>query len=194
MAELYKSNELYRTISLFCKLRNMSINAMCKKAEISPGLITDLKMGRKQTIQIDTAVKIAKAFDTDVSTLQSNRFFESSWDVDTCLKWHDADTTADCIYLLETYGIDVSYFKNKPDDFALVANCVFSGETKNAPSEESAEKESTSPVEDEMLAKFKALYMQLSPELRPVANTYLQKLLMIQELEVDVDALTLGKD
>lgn len=71
---------------------------------------------------------------------------------------------------------------------------LLTGETKNAPSEESAEKESTSPIEDEMLSKFKALYMQLSPELRPVANTYLQKLLMIQELQVDMNPSEIGKD
>lgn len=71
---------------------------------------------------------------------------------------------------------------------------LLTGETKKAPSEESATKENIPPFdEDEMLTKFKSLYLKLTPELRPIVNTYLQKLLMIQELEIDSDSSDIGR-
>ena len=113
MADLYKSNPIYKTIDLFCAIKGWSISAMCKEAGISPGLVTDLKMGRKQTIQIETASKIASALGTDVTTLMNNRYQKSNWDSDTCLKWFDADSAEDQIYLLAVYGVDLDFFLNK---------------------------------------------------------------------------------
>lgn len=113
MADLYKSNPIYKTIDLFCAAKGLSISAMCKEAGISPGLVTDLKMGRKQTIQIETASKIASALGTDVTTLMNNRYKKSSWDSETCLKWFDVDSVEDQIYILTAYGVDLDFFLNK---------------------------------------------------------------------------------
>jgi len=106
MENLYKQNRLYKTIILFSKIRHISIAEMCKNAEISPGIITDLKMGRKKSVQIETATKIAKALDIPVDLLKSCEYeLNDSWDVDTFLKWHDADSDADRLFLLRENGI-----------------------------------------------------------------------------------------
>ena len=42
---------------------------MCVEAKISKGLITDLKMGRKKTVQAETAKKIADYFGVSVDYL-----------------------------------------------------------------------------------------------------------------------------
>lgn len=111
MPDTYKKNPIYRTIELFCAIRGKSIGAMCKRAGVSPGLVTDLKMGRKQTIQVETAAKLAEALRTDVDTLMNNRYEKAlSWDVDTCLKWYDADSIDDQQHILENYGVDVQFF------------------------------------------------------------------------------------
>lgn len=113
MNDLYKKNPIYKTIDLFCAVRGVSIGAMCKSAGVSPGLVTDLKMGRKQTIQIETASKFATALGTDVNTFMNNRYKRGIWDTDTCMKWFDVDTIEDQIYLLVTYGVDLDFFLNK---------------------------------------------------------------------------------
>ena len=124
MSDLYKRNPLYQTLSLFCEIKDMSVNAMCKKANISAGLVTDLKMGRKQTIQMDTATKIACALDTSVSVIEKNPFRRGVWDVDTTLKWFDCDSDEDRAYILENYGVDMSFFKGHPEDRAIVDRIV----------------------------------------------------------------------
>ena len=63
--------KLYETIQLFCALRNESINSMCKKAKVSPGNLTDLKMGRKNTLQLDTIARIADALQVTVTAIQN---------------------------------------------------------------------------------------------------------------------------
>lgn len=88
---------------------------------------------------------------------------------------------------LSTVDKIAEYLGVSPDE-------LLTGETKKAPSEESATKENIPSFdEDEMLAKFKSLYLKLTPELRPIVNTYLQKLLMIQELEIDSDSSDIGR-
>lgn len=106
MGNLYRENRLYKTILLFSKIRHISIAEMCKIAQISPGIITDLKMGRKKTVQIETATKIAQALDISVELLESCPYeLNDNWDVDTILMWHDADSDADKLFLLKEHGI-----------------------------------------------------------------------------------------
>ena len=127
MENLYKANPIYKTIDLFCAVRGISIGAMCKLAKISPGLVTDLKMGRKQSIQIETAAKIATALGTDVTTFMNNEYSRGIWDVETCMKWFDADSDSDQRYLLSKYGVDLNFFLNKayPERKKRLAALVF---------------------------------------------------------------------
>lgn len=127
MADLYKTNPIYKTIELFCTIKGFSISAMCKEAGISPGLVTDLKMGRKQTIQIETASKIASALNTDVNTLMGNKLNKSYWDLDTCFKWMNSDSKEDRIFILEEYGVDLEFLldNNYPDRKKELSEIVF---------------------------------------------------------------------
>lgn len=141
MGDLYKANPIYKTIDLFCSIRGISIGAMCKAAKISPGLVTDLKMGRKQTIQIETASKIASALNTDVTTLMNNKLNKAYWDVDVCFKWMDADSAEDRIYVLENYGADLDFLldDNYPNRRIELEELVFkqtSAEKEKSPAPE----------------------------------------------------------
>lgn len=116
MANLYRSNPLYLSIELFCALRGKSISEMCKIAEISPGIITDLKMGRKKTVQIETAAKIAKALEIPVGLLESCRYsINDRWSPDTFMMWHGADSDFDKVFLLQEYGIPKEYYHEALD-------------------------------------------------------------------------------
>lgn len=57
---------LYENISQLCSERNIKPGKMCADAGISRGLITDLKMERKNSITVDTAKKIADYFGVSV--------------------------------------------------------------------------------------------------------------------------------
>jgi transcriptional regulator with XRE-family HTH domain len=58
---------VYEAISSLCKEKGISIGRMCDEVGISRGILSDLKYGRKETITLKTAQKIADYFSTDVS-------------------------------------------------------------------------------------------------------------------------------
>lgn len=60
---------LYENIKSLCDQRGVKPGKMCVEAKISKGLITDLKMGRKKTVQAETAQKIADYFGVSVDYL-----------------------------------------------------------------------------------------------------------------------------
>lgn len=109
MSNLYKSNPIYRSIFMFCKYRKISIADMCRGADISPGIITDIKMGRKKTIQTETAIKISTVLKIPVELLYNCQYYFGHWDVDTTLMWHDSDTDEDKLHLLKEHGVDELY-------------------------------------------------------------------------------------
>lgn len=61
--------DLYNTLNGLCKERGVKGGKMCTDLGISKSLMTDLKMGRKKTIQIETAQKIANYFGVSVGYL-----------------------------------------------------------------------------------------------------------------------------
>ncbi len=62
-------SSLYQVISTLCQQKNLSISALCRKANVSPGIISDLKTGRKKTINVETATKLAAALEVSADTL-----------------------------------------------------------------------------------------------------------------------------
>ena len=59
-------DNLYNNIKELCDFKGIKPGKMCVDTGISKGLVTDLKMGRKKTIQIETAKKIADYFGVTV--------------------------------------------------------------------------------------------------------------------------------
>lgn len=57
---------LYENITGLCESFGVKPGKMCNEAGISRGLITDLKMGRKSNITVETAQKIANYFGVSV--------------------------------------------------------------------------------------------------------------------------------
>ncbi len=60
---------LYETIARLCMEQHISIAALCRKAHVSPGIISDLKTGRKKTLTMETVTKLARALGVSADIL-----------------------------------------------------------------------------------------------------------------------------
>ena len=60
---------LYEKIAELCAAKDIRPGRLCDDLQLSRGLITDLKMGRKKTVNADTAQKIAGYFGVSVGYL-----------------------------------------------------------------------------------------------------------------------------
>ena len=60
---------LYENILSLCQDRNIRPGRLCDELKLSRGLMTDLKMGRKKTLNAETAQKIAAYFGVSVGQL-----------------------------------------------------------------------------------------------------------------------------
>lgn len=60
---------LYETIEKLCAERNMRPGRLCDELGLSRGLMTDLKMGRKKSVNAETARKIADFLGVSVGLL-----------------------------------------------------------------------------------------------------------------------------
>lgn len=77
LGEVYKKgllsmSELYKRIEELCKENHVNITTMCKDSGSSRASLTDLKMGRKQSLSADTLNKIARYFSVSVDYLIGN--------------------------------------------------------------------------------------------------------------------------
>ena len=63
---------LYKRLSSLCKESGITAYRMCKDTGIQPSIMTDLKMGRRQTVKAETAAKIAAYFGVSVDYLLGN--------------------------------------------------------------------------------------------------------------------------
>lgn len=62
-------DDLYLNIQALCQQNGIRPGRLCDELGISRGLMTDLKMGRKKTVNAQTAQKIASFFGVSVATL-----------------------------------------------------------------------------------------------------------------------------
>ncbi len=62
-------NSLYETIQALCQRDGIRPGRLCDALNLSRGLMTDLKMGRKKSISAETAQKIAAFFGVSVGYL-----------------------------------------------------------------------------------------------------------------------------
>lgn len=60
---------LYENILKLCEDKDIRPGRLCDDLELSRGLITDLKMGRKKSVSAQTAQKIAEYFGVSVGYL-----------------------------------------------------------------------------------------------------------------------------
>ena len=65
----YIMSDLYNRIESMCSLRKVSITAMCKESGASRASLSDLKVGRKQSLSADTLSKISSYFGVSVDYL-----------------------------------------------------------------------------------------------------------------------------
>jgi len=61
--------DLYNRIEALCKQQNVTITLMCSESGASRASLSDLKMGRKQSLSADTLSKIATYFNVSVDYL-----------------------------------------------------------------------------------------------------------------------------
>ena len=74
LGEMYKKgrtfmSNLYNRIEDLCKKNNESITTMCKESGASRASLSDLKVGRKQSLSAETLSKIAVHFGVSVDYL-----------------------------------------------------------------------------------------------------------------------------
>lgn len=74
LGEVYKKgtiimSNLYNRIENLCKENNESITTMCKESGTSRASLSDLKVGRKQSLSAETLSKIAAHFGVSVDYL-----------------------------------------------------------------------------------------------------------------------------
>ena len=62
-------DNLYESIEALCTQRGIRPGRLCNELGLSRGLITDLKMGRKKSVNAETAQKIAAYFGISVGQL-----------------------------------------------------------------------------------------------------------------------------
>ncbi|MGM9548250.1 MAG: helix-turn-helix domain-containing protein [Faecousia sp.] len=62
-------SDLYNRIESICKSRNISITTMCKESGASRASLSDLKVGRKQSLSAETLSKISAYFNVSVDYL-----------------------------------------------------------------------------------------------------------------------------
>lgn len=62
-------NDLYENVAGLCREKCMSVSALCELAGVSPGILSDLKNGRKKSISSDTLAKLAEALNTSADNL-----------------------------------------------------------------------------------------------------------------------------
>lgn len=62
-------NTLYIYISDLCTKHSITCSKLCSDIGISRGILSDLKTGRKKTLNAETAYKIAKYFGVSVGYL-----------------------------------------------------------------------------------------------------------------------------
>ena len=77
LGEVYKKglhlmSDLYNRIEQLCKEKNESITTMCKESGASRASLSDLKVGRKQSLSAETLSKIATHFGVSVDYLLGN--------------------------------------------------------------------------------------------------------------------------
>lgn len=60
---------LYKVLVDLCAEHGITPYRMCKDTGIQPSVMTDLKMGRRQTVKAETAAKIANYFNVSVEYL-----------------------------------------------------------------------------------------------------------------------------
>ena len=63
---------LYKRLFALCQERGITAYRMCKDTGVQPSVMTDLKMGRRQTVKAETAAKIAAYFGVSVDYLLGN--------------------------------------------------------------------------------------------------------------------------
>ncbi len=62
-------SELYETITQLCVQKGINITELCRQSGASRGSLSDLKMGRKNSLSASTLSKIAEFFDVPVDYL-----------------------------------------------------------------------------------------------------------------------------
>ena len=77
---------LYARIEKLCSIRGIRPGKLCTQLGLSRSLITDLKMGRKKSISMETAQKISNYFGISVSALLNSEESSPKATEDTILE------------------------------------------------------------------------------------------------------------
>ena len=62
-------SNLYNTLAQLCEQKGISAYRMCKDVGIQPSIMTDLKKGRRSSMKVETASKIASYFGISINEI-----------------------------------------------------------------------------------------------------------------------------
>lgn len=65
-------SNLYNTLAQLCEQKGISAYRMCKDVGIQPSIMTDLKKGRRSSMKVETASKIASYFGVSVEYIMGS--------------------------------------------------------------------------------------------------------------------------
>ena len=131
LSEVYKKglrfmSDLYNRIEILCKEKKISITTMCKESGASRASLSDLKVGRKQSLSADTLSKIAHYFSVSVDFLLTGKAsYKPTQSSDEDNPWE--------IELLDAF--DELDLGKQIEAVAHVQNLANGTETKKAPAE-----------------------------------------------------------
>lgn len=109
---------LYENIKELCDSKGIKPGKMCVDTGVSKGLISDLKVGRKKSIKVETAQKIASYFDVSVDAVIGDNSLAAQYE-DISYKNVKIKTAP-----LAGGGINPDYVNLSPENLALVNQMI----------------------------------------------------------------------
>ena len=122
--------ELYNKIQGLCIEKHITITQMCKESGANRASLTDLKMGRKQSLSAETLGKIADYFDVSVDYLLGKTDIKTPGMPKNAYPVEDGDFVMMPILASVRAGYDGQAITEYSDEILPVADMAFKGYPK----------------------------------------------------------------
>lgn len=98
---------MYEIIEFLCKERGIKIATLSREAGISKSTLSELKMGRSQSLSAKNINKVASYFNvtSDYLLTMSNYTFPDEWEPDCMEDWQNAKNDDEKRRMLSSFGI-----------------------------------------------------------------------------------------
>lgn len=122
--------DLYKTLSELCSQKGITAYRMCKDVGIQPSIMTDLKKGRRSSVKVETAQRIADYFEVSVAELLGNENIKTPGMPKNAYPVEDGDFVMMPILASVRAGYDGQAITEYSDEILPVADMAFKGYPK----------------------------------------------------------------